>query len=555
MADGSFYCGECLPGYIGNPTIGCRLGDFCLSGENNCNVSAECHYITLGGFRCTCRSGWAGDGIQCGNDTDGDGISDAIIPCSAESCMADNCQYVANGGQEDNDKDNVGDVCDDDDDNDYIADVDDNCQYVANRLQTDIDGDGRGDDCDNCINDVNYDQSDVDGDGLGDVCDDDIDGDTILNGFDNCPYEANIAQTDTDGDTVGDICDNCKNFPNAAQTDTNQNEVGDDCDGQDSDGDGVIDFKDNCVHFPNSVQTDSDNDGIGDACDEDIDGDGVSNKADNCVYVANPGQEMLNGKKLFLVDSGIAPSTSYAYALYHGCNTAGITTLLWQDPDLTGWELGQGYRWTIEHSPSVGILRVCVDQGDRILVDSGYVLDVSIHGGRLGVFSYNQTGSHWSNLQYSCTERMNKALQLNGSTYGEIGTFYQLSIDYSFSLEAWVYLSAGYLTTKQPIMCSMSGDVCLYVESSTFHVKVGDSIIDGTRVLMAETWTHIITVYEAQHNRVTLYVDGTTGLPTQDKRIYGIPELTWNTSDILFLGRDNNSFFNGMVDEVKLSKT
>ncbi|OWF49028.1 Thrombospondin-4 [Mizuhopecten yessoensis] len=684
---GSFYCADCMPGYIGNLIVGCRLGDFCLSGENNCHENAECHYIGLGEFRCMCRSEWAGDGIQCGIDSDGDGISDYIIPCSSNSCLADNCRYVANGGQEDSDGDRAGDVCDDDDDNDYIFDTEDNCQYVTNQIQTDVDGDGRGNQCDNCINDVNYDQSDVDGDGLGDVCDDDIDGDSILNGLDNCPYKANLGQADTDGDTVGDSCDNCKSVPNAAQTDTNQNGVGDDCDGQDSDGDGVIDNLDNCVNLPNSVQTDTDDDGMGDSCDDDIDGDGVLNTADNCVYVANPAQEMLNGHRsrgdaceqdidfdgtpdfddicpfnrnianvtfsrfftvdlnpewttelspewsiqnegrdihqskqtlkpvaligeqkfdhviltattfvsssegygiigfilgyqsnrryylltwrhnyfnikdrgnvkgvqIWLVDSGTAPTTSYAYALYHGCDTDGITTLLWQDPNLIGWESHQGYSWTIEHSPSVGLLRVRVEQGANTIVDSGNVFDVSIHGGRLGVFSYNQTRSLWSNLQYRCTERLNKALQFNGSTYGEIGTLSSLSIDSSFALEAWIHLSAGSLTTKQPIMCTKSDDVCLYIESNNFQVKVGASVIEGTRVIMADTWTHILTVYHAQYNRVTLFVDGTNGLSTQDKREYGIPALTWNTSDVMYMGRDNNdSYFTGMIDEVKI---
>jgi hypothetical protein len=39
-----------------------------------------------------------------------------------------------------------------------------------------------------------------------------------------------------------------------------------------------------------------------------------------------------------------------------------------------------------------------------LIVDSGYVYNTAINGGRLGVFAYNQTGAIWSNLQYSCTE-------------------------------------------------------------------------------------------------------------------------------------------------------
>lgn len=44
-------------------------------------------------------------------------------------------------------------------------------------------------------------------------------------------------------------------------------------------------------------------------------------------------------------------------------------------------------------------------QSETILVDSGYIYDITIHGGRLGVFSYNQTGSVWSDLKTECTNR------------------------------------------------------------------------------------------------------------------------------------------------------
>lgn len=78
----------------------------------------------------------------------------------------------------------TGDVCDADDDNDTVADTADNCQYVANATQADNDGDG-----------------------IGDACDADDDGDSIIDSEDNCPASANTTQLDTDGDHIGDACD------------------------------------------------------------------------------------------------------------------------------------------------------------------------------------------------------------------------------------------------------------------------------------------------------------------------------------------------------------
>ena len=94
----------------------------------------------------------------------------------------DNCVFVPNPAQEDLDGDNVGDICDDDDDGDGTNDGNDECPTVAGPPEnqgcpvdndTDTDGDGVPDDLDNCPNTANADQLDSDGDGIGDVCDDD----------------------------------------------------------------------------------------------------------------------------------------------------------------------------------------------------------------------------------------------------------------------------------------------------------------------------------------------------------------------------------------------
>lgn len=111
-------------------------------------------------------------------DRDGDGWIDKI----------DNCPNIFNPGQEDDDGDGVGNVCD-------------NCKY-PNPLQIDKDQDGRGD-----------------GDKPGDL------------GCDNCPEKPNYDQIDTDNDGVGDVCDNCRFKANPLQEDVNQNGIGDICEG------------------------------------------------------------------------------------------------------------------------------------------------------------------------------------------------------------------------------------------------------------------------------------------------------------------------------------
>ena len=47
----------------------------------------------------------------------------------------DNCPHMANTNQLDTDKDNAGDACDEDIDNDNIENMEDNCPLVKNKDQ------------------------------------------------------------------------------------------------------------------------------------------------------------------------------------------------------------------------------------------------------------------------------------------------------------------------------------------------------------------------------------------------------------------------------------
>ncbi|KAG7269124.1 hypothetical protein CRUP_013388 [Coryphaenoides rupestris] len=255
----------------------CKPRNPCQDGSHDCNKNANCVYLGVFSdtmFRCECKPGYAGNGYICGEDTD-----------------LDNCPSLPNSGQEDHDKDGLGDECDHDDDNDGIPDDRDNCPKVYNPAQYDADRDDIGDRCDNCVFEANTDQTDTDNNGEGDACAIDIDGDGILNEKDNCPYVYNVDQRDSDKDGVGDHCDNCPLEHNPDQIDSDSDLVGDKCDSnQDIDEDGHQNNLDNCPYIPNANQADHDKDGKGDACDHDDDNDGIPDEKDNCRLAFNPDQ-------------------------------------------------------------------------------------------------------------------------------------------------------------------------------------------------------------------------------------------------------------------------
>lgn len=198
-------------------------------------------------------------------DPDRDGVPENDNPpCTGEEDdspeCSDNCPFVSNASQADDDGDGIGDACALDYDGDGILDDGDESGTVGDTPCT---GETRADCDDNCPNARNPRQRDEDGDGIGDLCDEDQDDDGTLDAEQDVDWDNDGIATAFEAGVDTD-CDGVENHKDA-----------------DDDGDGLATARE--IFFAGGIGPDgdpstipdSDNDGTPDDRDSDTDGDGI----------------------------------------------------------------------------------------------------------------------------------------------------------------------------------------------------------------------------------------------------------------------------------------
>lgn len=67
----------------------------------------------------------------------------------------------------------------------------------------------------------------------------------------------------------------------------------------------------------------------------------------------------------------------------------------------------------------------------------------------------------------------------------------------SFTFAVWLLLQPGF-SGRLPILCTLTPEVCLYVENGVVKADLNRSTISGATTLTALHWNHLVLRYDAQ---------------------------------------------------------